>query len=457
MSKFKLNRRKFLKTNTVIGAGTMIGFPSMASVLSPGNPDMPAILGGTPVKSTAWTAWPKWDKNTDEELVLKVLRSGVWSRAKVVEEFESKWAETLGSKRCLTVVNGTNALIAAMVQSDIGGGDEVIVSSYTFIATIVSILQTGAMPVFVDSDPETFQINPDKIREKITPRTRAILPVHILGLPADMDKIMAIADQHNLIVIEDACQAWLAEINHKKMGTFGHAGCFSFQNSKNLPMGEGGAIVSDDDDFMDRCFSYHSYGFPHGSLVGAVNEGAVLAGTKLRLSEYQAAIGLTQLERLGVETDLRNENAAYLRSKIETIPGISTYKLYPNVTKAAFHLFPFRYHMEAFKGLSRANFLKALSAEGIPCSSGYIPLNDKLYLKDAFDSKNYRKMYAKKDLDFGRFVEKNQCPETDKLCNEEGVWLYQNLLLGDKKDMDDIAAAIHKIHQNADKLLDLRA
>lgn len=412
----------------------------------------PALLGGEPVRNAAWPSWPRWDQETDEPKVLEVLRSGVWSRAGVVKEFENKWANTTGSKRCLTVVNGTNALIASLVQADVGGGDEVLVSSYTFIACAAAILQTGAMPVFVDTDPETFQMDPIKMKEKINPRTKAIMPVHILGLPADMDSIMAIARDHDLVVIEDACQGWLAEINHKKVGTFGLAGCFSFQNSKNLPMGEGGAIVSDDDDFMDKCFSYHNYGYPYGSLVGAVNQGAVLAGTKIRLTEYQAAIGLSQLERLEEETTLREVNASYLREQISEIPGISPYVLYPNVTRAVFHLFPFRFHSEGFKGLSRDVFLKALSAEGIPCSSGYIPLNDKMYLQNAFNSKNYRKMYHEDELDFAKYVAENQCPNTDKLCNEEAIWLSQRMLLGSQSDMDDIANALKKIHQNAEVL-----
>ncbi len=152
------------------------------------------------------------------------------------------WCQT-----CLAVVNGTNALIASLNQFDIGAGDEVIIGPYTFISTIICILQNGAMPVFVDTDPETFQIDADKIEAKITPRTRAILPAHTLGMPADMEKIMQIAAKHNLIVVENACLSWLAEINHKKVGTFGNAGCFSFQTSKNIPIGEGGAIVSDDE------------------------------------------------------------------------------------------------------------------------------------------------------------------------------------------------------------------
>lgn len=446
----KYTRRDFVKTNAIVGTGAMMGFNFAVPNVKP------ALTGGKPVRTASWPTWPKWNPETDEPRVLEVLRSGVWSRSEVVKSFENKWAKTTGSKRCVTVVNGTNALIASLTQAGIGGGDEVLVSSYTFIASVAAILQTGAMPVFVDSDPETFQLDPEEIKKKINSKTRAILPVHILGLPADMDSIMTIAKQNDLIVVEDACQGWLAEYDHKKVGTFGLAGCFSFQNSKNLPMGEGGAIVSDNDEFMDKCFSYHNYGYPYGSLVGAVNQGAVMAGTKIRLTEYQAAIGLSQLERLDDETRLRETNASYLKEQLEGIPGISTYVLYPKVNRAVFHLFPFRFHTEGFKGLSRDVFIKALRAEGIPCSSGYTPLNDKLYLKDAFSSKNYQRMYQAEELDFEKFVAENQCPITDKLCNEEAIWLSQRMLLGSRTDMDDIANAIKKIHENVEELLNYK-
>jgi dTDP-4-amino-4,6-dideoxygalactose transaminase len=278
------------------------------------------------------------------------------------------------------------------------------------------------------------------------------MPVHILGLPANMPRIMEIANKHNLIVVEDACQAWLAEIDHKKMGTFGHAGCFSFQNSKNIPIGEGGAIVSDDEDFMDRCYSYHNYGNPYGSMVGTVSTGTVIAGTKLRMTEYQAAIGLAQLKRLDEQTTTRNNNAEYLKSKIKDIPGILPYELYPNVTRAAFHLFPFRYKKEAFQGLPREKFLKALQAEGITCSSGYSPLNKMPFLKNVLQTKNFKMMYPKEMLDYDKYMEQNQCPENDRICNEEAVWFYQFQLLGTQSDMDDIVAAIEKIHDNAGKI-----
>lgn len=455
MKKRHYSRREFIKENSLAGLGAAVALGVAPALLAhrAGDISAPAILGGRKIRTKGWPGWPVWDSAADEEPVLKVLRSGVWSRADVVTEFEKKWAETMGAKRCLAVVNGTTALIAALVQLGIGGGDEVIVPPYTFIATVQAVLQTGAMPVFADTDPETFQVDPGKIEAKITPRTKAILPVHILGLPADMITIMAIAGKHNLLVVEDACQAWLAEIDHQKVGTFGNAGCFSFQNSKNIPIGEGGAIISDDEAFMDRCFSYHNYGYPHGTLIGAVAGGAVIIGTKLRITEYQAAIGLAQLKRFEAQTTKRNDNAAYLSSQIRKTPGIVPYKFNQKVTRAAFHLFPFRYKKEEFKGLSRDRFIEALAAEGIPASSGYTPLNKQPYLADAFKSKNFRLMYPPESLDYGRYMEGNQCPLNDRLC-EEAVWFGQNMLLAERPDMDDIAAAIDRIHKNADKIKD---
>ena len=450
----KQTRREFIKTNSAMGAGALLGLGATQSLWpNTATATVPALLGGDPViTSHDWPSWPIWKPETDEKRLLEVIRSGVWSRNKVVSEFEQRWAETIGSKRCLSVVNGTNALNTSLAQLEIGWGDEVLVTPYTFIASVSCILFNGAIPVFVDVDPGTFQMDPDKIEEKITPHTKAILPVHILGLPCDMERIMPIAKKHNLYVVEDACQAWLAEINKQKVGTFGHAGCFSFQNSKNMPIGEGGAIVSDDDAFMDRCFSYHNYGNPYGSAAGEVGAGTIMIGTKLRLTEYQAAIGLAQLERLEEQTETRNVNAGYLKNHIKDIPGIVPYRLYDNVTRAAFHLFPFRYQKEAFKGLPRAGFLKALSAEGVPCSSGYSELNKMPFLKNAFNSRFFQKFYPKERLDYDKYAEENKCPLNEKLCNEEAVWFSQNMLLGSKKDMDNIAMAIEKVYNNAEKL-----
>jgi perosamine synthetase len=461
MWKSNYTRREFIKKNSLTGLGAVIAMSPASTALSfvSGDAGTPAVLGGTPVRTSPWPAWPVWDTGEDEKFVLDVLRKGVWCRAgvdpkvSVVAELERQWAAMMGSKRCLAVVNGTNSLIISLRMLNLGGGDEIIVTPYTFIATISAILEVGAMPVFADVDPATFQIDPENIRKKITPRTRAILPVHILGLPADMPTIMEIAREHNLLVVEDACQAWMAEINNQKVGTFGNAGCFSFQNSKHVAIGEGGAIISDDDEFMDRCHSYHDTGSRYGRMDDLVGGIYVMRGNNLRMTEYQAAIGLNQLRYLDEQTTMRNENAAYLKSRLSGIPGILPYELYDHVTRASFHLFPFRYKKEEFNDMTREQFLRALRAEGVPCSGGYSGnLNQMPYLDEAFRSKNYQVMYPQEELNFERFLERNRCPESERLCNEEAVWFFQSMLLGSKSDMDDIYNAIEKIHSNSEKI-----
>lgn len=444
------NRRDFIKNASLLSLQAGIISNSTISFFSKKS-NKPFVLGGSKsINPSQWIKWPIWDAEKDEKLLLEVMRSGVWSRSKTVIQFENAWASLIGSKRCMTVVNGTNALVIALHQSQIKAGDEVIVTPYTFIATIQAILANGAIPIFVDVDPTTFQMDPAKIEAKITPRTKAIMPVHILGLPSDMLRIMKIAQKHTLTVIEDTCQAPLAEINHQKVGTFGKAGCFSFQNSKNIAIGEGGAIISDDDAFMDACYSYHNLGLPYGIATGSVTAGSQMQANKLRFSEYQAAIGLAQLTRLEAQTEKRNENASYLTSLLKTIPGIHTLRLYPEVTKAAYHLYPFRYDQAAFKGLSRTQFLRALEAEGVPCMGGYTALNTQPFLKQTFESTNYKKMYLG-ELNYARYMEENQCPLNDTLCNE-AVWFTQNMLLGSKNDMEMIFQAIQRIHTHAEEI-----
>jgi dTDP-4-amino-4,6-dideoxygalactose transaminase len=441
-----LTRRQFLAAASV-GSLAAATFPAYAHAGSKAG--KLAILGGRPVRSKSFPGWPMWDKNADEELILSVLRSGVWSRNKIVAEFEKKYAELMGVKRCIGTTNGTNALLTALHCLDIGIGDEVLVTPYTFVASIQVIFLVGALPIMIDPDPDTFQINPDKMEEKIGRHTKAILPVHILGLPAHMDKISAVAKKHNLLVVEDACQAWMAEWKGKKCGTLGDLGCFSFQNSKNLPCGEGGAIVGNDEKLMDKCHSYHDFGRGHGSVGQVEGTGFRIMGNKCRMAEYQAAILLAQMKRLEEQTQTRNENAQYLTSRLKDIPGIVPHRLYDGVTRAAYHLYPFRYEKQHFGNIPRSKFLAALKGEGIPCSSGYNRVNKNAFFENALQSKNFRKMYPKKRLE--RCRELNHCPDGDRL-SDEGVWFSQSMLLGTKKDMDDIADAIQKIYDNRSKL-----
>ncbi|MFO7906177.1 MAG: DegT/DnrJ/EryC1/StrS family aminotransferase [Planctomycetota bacterium] len=451
MRREMVSRREFLQRTsaTGVGAALAVGATSSLHANLVQDAETPALLGGKPVRAKGWPEWPMWNPETDEERVIKVLRSGVWSRAGVVKEFEKKWANLIGTKRCLGTTNGTHALITALHVLGVGAGDEVLTTPYTFIATVDAILMNNAMPIFVDVDRETFQIDPNKLEEKITPNTKAILPVHILGLPADMPAINAVAKKHDLAVVEDCCQAWLAEINHRRMGSFGDLGCFSFQNSKNIPIGEGGAVVGDDEHLMDKAYSFHNFGRPHGSVQGS---GYVMAGTKCRMAEYQAAIGLAQLERLEEQTEIRNKNAAYLSAQLNEIPGITPHRLSEGVTQAAYHLYPFRYDPAGFAGLSRGTFLSALRKEGVPCSGGYSPINAMPYLGDAFGSRVFQNSYPASALDFENYKERNQCPENDQLTRE-AVWLFHKLLLGSKRDMDDIVEAIAKIQRHAGELV----
>ncbi len=433
------NRRQFVAATS---AGTLAAAtaPAMtAPAAAHRTASKLAVRGGTPLRTQGFPGWPVWDPQRDEQLVLSVLRSGVWSRAKVVSQFEQQYAELLGAKRCLATTHGTTALITALNALDIGVGDEVLVGPYTFVASISVIFLAGALPIMVDTDPETFLVNPDKMEEKITPNTRAILPVHIYGLPCDMTRINAIAKKHDLLVVEDACQAWLAEIGGKKCGTLGDLGCFSFQNSKHLTCGEGGAITGDDDRVMDRAVSYHDFG-----------RGGPHLGSKCRMTEFQAAILLAQMQRLEEQTQRRWENATYLTSKLQGIPGIYPHRLYQGVDRAAYHLYPLRYVAAEFNGVPRDRFLTALRAEGIPCSGGYGPLNKAPFMEHTLSSRNFQRMYSQQQLDHCRA--QIECPENDRLCSQ-AVGFSQRVLLGTKEDMDDIAKAIIKIVENREQLV----
>ncbi len=394
-------------------------------------------------------AWPVFDR-TEEDALLGVLRSGQWGRGggKRVAEFEQKYAALTGAKFCVATANGTSALIAAMNAIDAGPGDEILLPPYTFVATLNVILLQHALPVFVDSDRETFQMDARKIESRITPQTLAVVPVHLGGAAADLDAIVPIAKRRKIKLIEDACQAHLGEWTGRKVGSLGDMGCFSFQASKNLNSGEGGALISNDEALFDKAFAFHGNGRARSggtlSLAGYASNGA-----NLRLTEFQAAILMAQMTRLEAQSKRRDENAAYLAKLLGEIPGITPQKLYKGCTRNAWHLFMMRYDPRAFEGLPRAAFLKALRAEGVDASSGYSPLNKEPFLDRVIGSRHYLKIYGEKRLKEWR--EQNQCPENDKLC-AEAVWFTQTMLLGERSEMDFIAEAIRKVKGKAGAL-----
>ncbi len=407
--------------------------------------DRPALLGGAPVRRDPFPSWPVFGE-PEEQALVGTLRSGRWYRGngENVRRFEEAYARATGARRCLATCNGTSALFVCLNALDVQPGDEVVIPPYTFIATVNVVLRQFALPVFVDTDPETFQMDASKLEAAITERTRAIMPVHLGGNVCDMDRILAIARARNIPVIEDACQAHMAEWKNRKVGTLGAAGCFSFQASKNLNSGEGGAVLTDDESLYERAYAFHN----NGSGLKAIGTNFVYASTghNLRLTEFQAALLLQQMARLDAQVRTRAANGAYLTSLLEQIPGIRPARQYAGCTLNAYHLYMFRYDPAEFSGLSRELFLKALRAEGIPAAGGYSPLNTQPFLKNTLNSRGYRRIFPEKILK--EWPERTACPANDRLCSE-AVWLTQNMLLGPRSDMDSIAGAIERIRRHA--------
>ena len=414
-----------------------------------------AINGGNPVRTEPFPSWPIWGDN-EEEALLEVLRSGAWGtevlrsgtwgaldrQSSKVKQFEAGFARSHHAKYGCCVTTGSSALQVSLRAIGVGYGDEVIVPPYTFIATASACLVVGAIPVFVDIDPYTYNIDPARVKEAITPRTKAIVPVHIGGCPADMASILAVARRHNLRVIEDACQAHAASWDGKRTGSMGDLGCFSFQSSKNINAGEGGIILTSDEDLAASCRSLRTYGRVPGEFCYH-HEGL---GDNFRMTEWQAAVLLAQLTRMEAWARRREENGLYLAERLAQIGGFEPQRRHAKVTQHAYHIFISRYDADAFGGLPREAFLSALSAEGIPCARGYVPLYDTDAIRDGVQ--RLKRFVRGRETEDAR----PDCPVTERACAEEGVWFSQTMLLGTKHDMDDIVGAISKIKDNVDEI-----
>lgn len=436
-----MNRREFLATSTAAGVGLSL-FGANSPTIGNGSA-RPAILGGNPVRTGGWPSWPVFDA-TEENAIVGALRSGKWFRysGNQVANFEKAYATRAGAKHCIATNSGTTSLLTTLGALNIGPGDEVILPPYTFVATYNAVTFNYALPVFVDTDIETSQIDADKIEAAITPNTKAIIPVHLAGNVCDMDKILAVAKKHNIPVIEDACQSHLAEWRGKMVGNWGTAGCFSFQASKNLNSGEGGAIITNDDAFASLCAGFQDQGGGRGPRTA----NHYSRGANLRMTEFQGALLQAQMTRIDEQAKQRTENATYLTTLLKGIPGITPQKSYDGCTRHAYHLYGFRYKGDQFAGLSRDKFITALNKEGIPCSAGYVHMPHGTHVQNLLNNRHYQRLYSKETLD--RFVAHCECPQNQILC-AENVWFTQNQLLGPRGDMNQIAEAIHKIQANA--------
>jgi dTDP-4-amino-4,6-dideoxygalactose transaminase len=404
-----------------------------------------ALLGGRPLRERPFTAWPVFDER-DEARVLASLRSGHWGRldGHQVAEFEARFAAMHGCRHGIAVVNGTVSLRLGLMAAGIEAGSEVVIPPYTFFSTASAVIEANLVPVFADVDLPTFNLDPAALERAITPRTRAVIPVHFAGQVADMDAIMAIADQHRLLVIEDAAHAHGASHRNRPAGSLGHLASFSFQSSKNLTSGEGGIITTNDDHLAEQCRSLHNCGRIPG---GVWYEHHVISGNH-RLGELQGALLNSQLERLEDQTRARDANGRYLAQRLDGLPGIHPQHRPDYCTRHSFHLFMLRVEAAAF-GAPRDAVVAALRAEGIPCAAGYgyslpqQPMFQNLafgpYLPGIAGGLDYRRVH---------------CPHSDLLCREQALWLEQAIFLGPREDINDIARAFEKVYEQRAALAD---
>jgi dTDP-4-amino-4,6-dideoxygalactose transaminase len=401
-----------------------------------------AINGGRKTCESVWPSWPIWD-DSERAGVMDVLESGKWWYGERVKQFETEFAAFQDARYAVTASSGTTALETLLEAADIGPGDEVIVPPYTFIATASAVLRVGAIPVFADIEPGTWSMDPEAAVKCITPRTKAIMPVHFGGRIVDMDRFLAIGREHNVIILEDACHSWGGKWQNKGTGAIGRAGVFSFQVSKNIASAEGGIILTDDQALAEQCRSITNCG---RTLDGAWYDHANL-GSNLRLTEFQAAILLGQLSRLESHTLQRERNGAYLTERLAEMPAIDTLTEDSRITRRPYHLYTFRLN-SGLLGVSRERFIKALEAEGVPASPGYLRPAYKMGVFQNINDPGVGGRVMRANPGIALDYSKVHCPVAERACMET-VWLSHTLLLADADAMRGIADAIEKVLAHA--------
>ena len=389
----------------------------------------PALLGGEPVRRKPFARWPVFDA-AEKQALLEVLTSGAWGGySPKVGELERSFAAFHGARFGIAMANGTVALEAALEAAGVGPDDEVIVPPITFIATAAAVLRVGAVPVFADIDPARFNLSPERLAEAITPRTRAVIPVHFGGHPADLDAILGIAGSRHLAVIEDAAHAHGASWRGRKVGGFGQFGSFSFQQSKNMAAGEGGMLVTNDAELAERARSIGNQGRRTG---GAWYE-HVRLGSNYRLTGWQAAVLSAQLERLPRQIEKRARNAELLGARLGESGVLLPPAVDRRVTTHGYHLFVMRMNPAAFPGLPLDLFLEALAAEGIPGAGSY---PRPIYANPVFEASPCRR---------------GECPEAERFCRE-CFWVSHEILLAEEADLNDFIRAVEKIRYAGEEL-----
>lgn len=403
-----------------------------------------AINGGPQAKRKPFPDWPAYDER-ELAAVASVIESRQWWRiaGAQVTSFEKEFAAYHGARHALGVTNGTQAIEIALGALGIGRGDEVLVPAFTFISTATGVLGANAVPIMVDIDPHTYCIDPDALAAAITPRTRAIIPVHMAGHVADMDAIEEIARRHDLIVLEDAAHAQGAEWKGQLVGSLHAGGIYSFQAGKLMTAGEGGLILSNDEAFIERCFLFASCGRPQADRTYQHS----LLGTNARMSELHAAVLRVQLTRLDEHIERRETNSSLLDSLLCEIPGIVPQGRDPRVTRNPHYMYMFRYDPATFGGLRRQQFVDALIAEGVPAYVAYPAIHQ----TPVFRERNFAPRWLPDDPllpDYNAV----HCPVAEEV-GDRVVWLHHRVLLGDAGDVTELAEAIKKIRYHSEHAL----
>lgn len=404
-----------------------------------------AIHGGAPVRSRPWPAWPEHG-DPERAALLRVLESGNWgghpSPNTEGRGFADEFAAFVGTQHAVPCANGTFSLMLALQAARVPPGSEVITSAYTFVGTAGGIIAAGCVPVFADIDPDSYCLDPRAVEAALSPRTAAILPVHLACSLADMDALGALAARNSLVVIEDCAHAHGARWRGKGAGSLGQAGSFSLQSTKLLTSGEGGVVTTSDATIASRLWSLVNCGRKEPGSDGFPEQ---MLGHNLRMTEFQAALARAQLLRLPGQNLRRARQVERFEREIARLPGLRPLARDARVTERTSYQLVLRYDPAAFASVPRDHVILALRAEGVPCSGRFY---SSLVDDPLFSSDPYTNPVSRAGISYAG----QRFPVAERAANEESIWLPHELFLGDDSDVDDLLEAFARIGRHAPEL-----
>jgi dTDP-4-amino-4,6-dideoxygalactose transaminase len=404
-----------------------------------------AVNGGTPVRAAPYPAWPEWD---DRELgaVTDVIRSGNWGGfpepGTNASRFEEAFAAYQGARHGVLMANGTVTMEVALKALGIGWGDEVIVPALTFAATAYAPMAAGALPVIVDVEPRTWTIDPDLVESAITDRTRAIIPVHLGHQMADMDRLTEIAERHGLAIVEDCAHAPGQEWRGRGAGCIGGFGSFSHQSSKILTSGEGGTLLTDDDDLARRAHSIIDCG-----RAKDPDEKELTFGANYRLGELHAAVLVVAMERFPEQQRQRAETGKELERLVAGITGVRIMPADERITRWSFYNYILAIEPDAFAGRTNHTVCRALEAEGIPAEVQYPPMSRYELFQPSLSRLPVAVEFADR-LD----PQAMSFPVAEAAGLRESVYLMENVFRDGSRGVRDVAEALAKVQRHAGEL-----